>query len=765
MAKIVDASEGDEYSISDPNLAGNFKFVRTNRNGSIVLRNRDTGEETVVPYSAFTIMRGLGIAIRVARKGVPTHTDALGSYHLLDQDDVEIGKKERQRRIAAAKKVLRARTILYFLEEYDNDPNATTYVNKLGLFLNRTADKAWKEGFEWRISESQFRIFLNQFGEPGNRNLGQILATSGKHKVSHWPGWMDELKGEMIKLYWSARLITKDTARNFYITKFEEERKKRGLTLIKPPAATTMNDWIRDSETEELYAKKWGARNAHKRHVGTVDSIKASRPLEYVILDQTQIDLWLKIVDSQGNVIGTMRAYLVYAIDVYSGMVLGFFLTFEPPSVYSLMKCIRHILRPKTELEKRFGHYKGATDGWGKPTVLILDNGLENIGVSLQTVMEGVGIDIEYASLRTPEHKTKVERIFGTTNNLWHQLPGGRPGGLDKRKMVDHDAREDAEYTLPQAMRKLSEFIVCRYHVEGSKGGKSPARKWAKGIVEHGRDTVDDVNVLDRMIGQYGRATLTTSGISFMGEKFHDQAVTSILIRDMTRFGKQRDQRDLGQTIVIRVNTFRDPLDCSFLNVLNEGTGQLMRMKNRFPESTKGLSFEMSKKLRLYAAKEELPFHTEVERCEARWKLFEDSASKLAEEAHKKKNSRKDLRGYHAESLTLVPGDEVVEVAVDPSVTGMNGQKIPNTAPVTLRRNHGQAPVGQQRGGASKKPNSKPSGKSRNQERAAPMDYDIHGVDQNSAPAPVHQETNPSPNVVDVQEFLRRRAAEKGGRW
>ena len=200
-------------------------------------------------------------------------------------------------------------------------------------------------------------------------------------------------------------------------------------------------------------------------------------------------------------------------------------------------------------------------------------------------------------------------------------------------------------------MRKLSEFIVCRYHVEGSKGGKSPARKWAKGVVEHGRDTVDDVNVLDRIIGQYGRANLTTSGISFMGEEYHDPAITSILIRDMAGLAKQRKQRGRGQTIVLRVNIFRDPLDCSYLNVLNEGTGQLLRMKHRFPESTRGLSFEMSKTLRLYAAKEELPFHTDIERCEARWKLFEDAALKLAEKANKSKNSRKDLRSYHAEGF------------------------------------------------------------------------------------------------------------------
>lgn len=95
----------------------------------------------------------------------------------------------------------------------------------------------------------------------------------------------------------------------------------------------------------------------------------------------------------------------------------------------------------------------------------------------------------------------------------------------------------------------------------------------------------------------------------------------------------------------------------------------------------------------------------------------------------------------------------------------MNGSNIPNTAPVTLRRNHGQAPVGPQRGGVAKKPTQNLSGKSRDKERVPPMDQDIPDADDHSSPPSVTQVTDRSPNVVDVEEFMRRRAAEKGGRW
>ncbi|QPB18546.1 hypothetical protein [Rhizobium sp. 007] len=126
--------------------------------------------------------------------------------------------------------------------------------------------------------------------------------------------------------------------------------------------------------------------------------------------------------------------------------------------------------------------------------------------------------------------------------------------------------------------------------------------------------------------------------------------------------------------------------------------------------------------------------------------MLEHLEEKLGE---RKKNNRKDLRSYHAEALTLVPGDEVVEVAVDPSVTGMNGPNIPNTAPVTLRRNHGPAPIGPRRGGTSKKSTKSSVEKTRNEERASSAAQDTPHFNDDLSPHSILQEADQSSMVVE----------------
>ncbi|MGR9143925.1 hypothetical protein ACU8MP_16385 [Rhizobium leguminosarum] len=774
MPDVIDAKDGDEYHIPDLSLEGAFRFVRTNDDGSIVFKDLETAEERIILYHAFAKLRGIGGAKRTKREGVPTGVDAINVEHLLDPNDTRISKKEKERREAAQKRIVTARTIAHALKRYDETPGASTYRKVLAPFLDAMHKEAeangltWANGVTWRISESQFRIFLKRYGTPGNRPLGLILANLGKHRESRWPEWVLELKQKMITLFWQPN-VRKQTARAFFRTWFEEERLKRTLELVSPPGRTTLNEWIDKSETQERYAAKFGRRNAHKRFVGTVDSIKATRPLEYVILDQTETDVFLLVKNSEGEVIRKVRAWLVYAIDVYSKMVLGFFLSLYPPTVYSLMKCIRHTLRPKTELEERFGRYRGATDGWGKGSTFILDNGLENIGVSLQTVFEFVGIDIVYASLRTPEHKSLVERTFGTTNGLWHQMPGGRPGGKDKRNVPEDDPSDAACYTLAEATRRLSEYIVTILHVTTPRGGVSPARKWEKGIKQFGRPTLDDVKVLDRLVGQYGRAVLTTSGISFKTERFHDQALTTILIRDMAPMARKRNQRGSGQTIVLHVNVFFDPLNCGVLNVLNEATGMLVQLPNVFPETTRDLSFDMSKRLRKFEEDQELPADSDLERSQNRRKLFQHLEGTYKAGV---KPTKKEARQYDTEAWSLSGGSRVEQAEIAPSVSGLNG--IPNDAPATVRRNHGQAATGPVRGGKASTEKSVATRARNRAEAAAKEERDRQKEketpsDRSRPRSPEmkisSQHTPEESNVTAIQAFLAKRAATTSGRW
>src|ERR1019366_2609248 len=131
---------------------------------------------------------------------------------------------------------------------------------------------------------------------------------------------------------------------------------------------------------------------------------------------------------AHGTKVLVERPWLTLAIDVYSRMILGAVLTYQSPSVYSAMLCLRQVVRRKSFLIEKYGYYKGATDGWGAPKTVIADNAWEFVGMSFQVCCEAAGINVIWAPVKTPEFKAYAERAFGVINELvWHRLAEGIP--------------------------------------------------------------------------------------------------------------------------------------------------------------------------------------------------------------------------------------------------------------------------------------------------------------------------------------------------
>jgi len=67
-------------------------------------------------------------------------------------------------------------------------------------------------------------------------------------------------------------------------------------------------------------------------------------PLERVELDHFLCDVHL-VCGKTGAALG--RPWLTLAVDHYSGMVVGYHLTFAPPSAASVLAALRHTIVPK----------------------------------------------------------------------------------------------------------------------------------------------------------------------------------------------------------------------------------------------------------------------------------------------------------------------------------------------------------------------------------------------------------------------------------
>ena len=344
-------------------------------------------------------------------------------------------------------------------------------------------------------------------------------------------------------------------------------------------------------------------------------------------MDHTPVDDWTVLDTATFLPLG--RPFLTVAIDVATRMVLGHVLTFEPPSLYSVMATLKRVNREKSYISDLYPDIRERTDAWGKPDALLVDNGWEFKAPSLQDALHDLGTEIIWAPIHDPEYKAIGERFFRTLNtSVFHKLRGGVPYDPKTMRQVGLDPKKDAVITLGDLDEVIHQFDIEVYQFEKHDGlGAIPARIWEEKIAIHKRPFIGDIRALNSLLGRLDTATLQRDGIEFKCMRFHDDRITSFLLDDLMRFEKKRSQS--GKTFSsarARVKIKYNPIDASSIEVWNHGGEphpHYVTLPNADPKFFKGLSFWHWDRIREYAAKQDLAFRSDDDRWAARNRLRE----------------------------------------------------------------------------------------------------------------------------------------------
>lgn len=696
-----DVHAGEMYRLTLGRREVECNFIEQKRSGRLVFENRATGRKFPVRENEFLAMRHIGLAIRVRHLKNGLETIGFDPRVVEDRNETLISKTERKARQEVAWRLERARTLQFYADHYDQQSGKKS-VPRLIRDLRK---EARREGFQWEPSKSTLLRAL-QLGEPGKRTVLAYYEDYYTHEqTARWPPAILQLKEEAIQDYYapgSAGTIRICDATRTFLAKVDLETKRRisnGLSPLKRPDDETVRIWLRRAESAELFGQKWGKRAGRRRHSGTSPSIRADRILERVIFDATRCDEWSPITDEAGHTLLKERPWLTIAVDVKSTMVLAGVLTFEPPSLLTIMEALKQVLRPKDFLVAKYGYYKGATDGYGKIDTAVVDNGWENTGSSFQASCENVGISVEWAPLKTPEYKALCERLFKTFNDaIWHRMKSGIPYKPSEMSLRGLAPEKEGGPGIEVLQDLFWDFVVTCYHVEAGSGiGRAPAQEWRDGVAKGHRHFVDDINMVDRLFGGVRRGQLTTHGITCERHQFHDSVQTSGLLDALLRYSKAREQRTSPlSTGTVRVQFTFDQSDCSFIDVWDYHRKRLVRLPNVDARFSAGCSWRTAELIREHAGRENLAFHTDEEKCAARAAFRRRLESESKSGPYRK--ARKKARAYHSE-MRLVPGDTIVESFEDPSVTGMDGCNLFVDLPMKYREDEGFAAKGFRRGG------------------------------------------------------------------
>jgi putative transposase len=163
--------------------------------------------------------------------------------------------------------------------------------------------------------------------------------------------------------YLSKQRISVQSIYNTIYARIEGENKFRDdENKLIIPNQSTIYRRVNKLDSYEVMKARFGKRIADSKFKAIKQGIAPTRPLERVEIDHTKIDLL--VIDAEtGMPIG--RPWLTTAIDVYSKMIFGMYLSFNPPSYLSVMQCLMHGISPKTYIKKRYLNIRHSWDTYG----------------------------------------------------------------------------------------------------------------------------------------------------------------------------------------------------------------------------------------------------------------------------------------------------------------------------------------------------------------------------------------------------------------
>lgn len=437
-------------------------------------------------------------------------------------------------------------------------------------------------GDEWDIANRRFAIIkpLLEQARAGRRDVERIAAESEKHPTTIYR-WLRQFRetGKVSSLLptgsdggrGKGRLnerieaIIEATIGEYYLTRnqrsvqdaCDEVARRCRAAGVEAPHSNTIRNRISAIGDKKRLELRGHSKQAHDRFTARPGRYEdAAWPLSVVQIDHTRLDI-IAVDSIDRQPIG--RPWITLAFDVYSRMVVGFYISFDPPGALATGLCISHAILPKEQWLAERG-VKHAWPCWGLPRMIHMDNAREFRGDTIRRACEEYAIEINFRPVKTPHFGAHIERMLGTLLTAMHGLSGSTHSNPTKRG--EHNPDHAADKTLDEIEAILAEYICGIYHKRVHSGlGTTPLHRYDEGIFgtkdrpgsgaparifDHVRTRLDFMPYVER--------TIQTCGIVIDGVHYYDDVLRRYINatvpgdrKNKQQFIFKRDPRDISQ--------------------------------------------------------------------------------------------------------------------------------------------------------------------------------------------------------------------------
>lgn len=488
------------------------------------------------------------------------------------------------------RKILSADTVC--IEDFLTNTFETVSINCLQqVNINREAKLETLTNAQYNLAFKRYQII-----EPlinSNRKLISVEMIAGQHKIS--PAtiyrWLELFRKSqtvagLAKVMVSggkgkSRLtsevdnIIRESINTLYlnpakysITKILTDIKFKCIEKnLKVPCESSTRRRIKQIDEAVRISAREGKKKANEKYSNIISPFEGGYfPLDTVQVDHHEVDLML--VDTV-NRRQFKKPNLTLALDVFSRMVIGFYLSFDPPGELGTGICIGNSILSKDKILENY-KIEGSWPCWGVMKTLHFDNAKEFHGEMITKATQNYGISIEYRPLRTPHLGGHIESFFYTLESEIHNLPGTTFSNPKEKGIYDSMRR--ACMTITEFEEWLLIYIVNIYHKRIHSGIKmSPLQKYNKGIADSEigigiLDKIEDERSLRMNFLPQDIRTIQRYGVLIDHIYYYDEVLNKYINRtdekqNKRKFIFKKDPRDIS------IIYFLDPETGDFINI------------------------------------------------------------------------------------------------------------------------------------------------------------------------------------------------------
>lgn len=288
-------------------------------------------------------------------------------------------------------------------------------------------------------------------------------------------------------------------------------------------------------------------------------------PLDIIQIDHTKVDVIL-VDEETREEIG--RPFITVAIDMYSRMIYGFYISLNAPSYFSVGQCFLNAVLPKDDFLNQH-EVKGEWPVYGLPRKIHMDNGKDFRSISLHGFCSEFGIEDIYRPVARPEFGGAVERVIGTLMKKTHELPGSTFSNIFERGK--YKSGKKAAVTVSELEKWYVDFIVNVYHkTVHSSLGMTPEEKFYQGLLGVGDEKeipflpivpADTIKFRMSLLPKIKRS-VQKNGITIDYVTYFSEALRKWIIPSQ--------YKKLKPNLINEVECRRDPRDISKIYVYDE---------------------------------------------------------------------------------------------------------------------------------------------------------------------------------------------------